>query len=269
MDLSCHWELNRVDLPITGLRFRLGGNIIAYATGMEPPKPRLTQVEVVRSEPDDRDIPRGTLTVAQLECSGERPAHQAVRNLMLHLRRQARLLVALQAESVKPSDKDLIDYKFMYMHGRGEPILKPEEIKNLRANLETGGLLLADACCGSKPFDTGFRKLVQQVFPDKKLELIKPDDELFSKDINGEAIQLVRCRRERADGQGANEEFSDVTPYLEGIKLNNRWVIIYSKYDLGCALETPLGHTPTGCLGHDYPSALKLASAAVLYALKR
>ena len=34
-------------------------------------------------------------------------------------------------------------------------------------------------------------------------------------------------------------------------------------------LETPQGHTPAGCLGHDYSSALKLASAAVLYALKR
>ena len=33
--------------------FRLGGNIIAYATGMEPPQPRLTQVEVA----DGKDEP--------------------------------------------------------------------------------------------------------------------------------------------------------------------------------------------------------------------
>jgi hypothetical protein len=268
LDLSCAWEQNKQDDARVLFAFRLGGNILAYATGLEPPKPRLTQIEVTRTDPEDKDIPRGTLQIAQLRCSGERPAPQAVRNLMLHLRHHARLLVALQSETVDPDHKDLIDFKFMYMHGRGAPMLKPEEIKNLRANLETGGLLFADACCGSKAFDEGFRKLVEQVLPGKKLEVIRPSAmaplDLFSKEINGEAIQLVRCRRE-----GAGQELRDVAPFLEGIQLNNRWVVIYSKYDIGCALETPQGNTPAGCLGHDYASAVKLASAAVLYALKR
>ncbi len=268
LDLSCAWEQNKRDEARGLFAFRLGGNILAYATGMEPPRPRLTQVEVQRGDPDDKEIPRGTLQIAQLKCSGERPAPQAVRNLMLHLRHQARLLVALQAETIEPDHKDLIDFKFMYMHGRGAPVLTPAEIKNIRANLETGGLLFADACCGSKAFDDGFRKLVEQVLPGKKLEVIKPDAppplDLLGKDINGEAIQLVRCRRGEND-----QELREVAPFLEGIKLNNRWVVIYSKYDIGCALETPQGHTPAGCLGHDYASAVKLASAAVLYALKR
>jgi len=42
--------------------------------------------------------------------------------------------------------------------------------------------------------------------------------------------------------------------------------VIYSKYDLGCALEAK--HPSPDCLGHDHESALRLASAAVLYALK-
>ena len=55
-------------------------------------------------------------------------------------------------------------------------------------------------------------------------------------------------------------------PYLEGVKVDGRWVIVYSKYDIGCALE---GHKAADCLGHDKESALKLASAVVLYSLKR
>ena len=55
-------------------------------------------------------------------------------------------------------------------------------------------------------------------------------------------------------------------PVLEGIKYNSRWVVIYSKYDIGCALEK---HQSTDCLGHDYASAIKLGSAAVYYAMKR
>ena len=55
-------------------------------------------------------------------------------------------------------------------------------------------------------------------------------------------------------------------PALEGIKVEGRWVVIYSKYDLGCALE---GHKSSDCLGHTRDSALQIATAAVLYSLKR
>jgi hypothetical protein len=53
---------------------------------------------------------------------------------------------------------------------------------------------------------------------------------------------------------------------LEGIKIDGRWVVVYSKYDLGCAIE---GHKSADCLGYDKESALRIASAVVLYALKR
>ena len=42
--------------------------------------------------------------------------------------------------------------------------------------------------------------------------------------------------------------------------------MIYSKVDIGCALEK---HASSECLSHDHASALKLAKAAVLYSLKR
>jgi hypothetical protein len=74
------------------------------------------------------------------------------------------------------------------------------------------------------------------------------------------------CRRESPDGKGIDTEFRKVKPALEGVKLNGRWVVIYSRYDIGCALER---HPTPGCLGHDYASAVALGKAAVLYALKR
>ena len=99
-----------------------------------------------------------------------------------------------------------------------------------------------------------------------KLEPIPPDDELFSAALNGTAITTVKCRREKPDGSGVDPGLKDVAPALEGVKVNGRWVVIYSRYDIGCALE----HHPTpGCLGHDYASAVALGRAAVLYALKR
>ena len=67
-------------------------------------------------------------------------------------------------------------------------------------------------------------------------------------------------------GKPAGADFRTVAPALEGVKLNGRWVVMYSKYDIGCALEK---HQATDCLGHDHASAVLLGKAAVLYALRR
>ena len=70
-----------------------------------------------------------------------------------------------------------------------------------------------------------------------KLEPIPLSDELFGKELNGEQIKHVRCRRPKADGKGVDPEYRLLAPALEGIEYNGRWVVIYSRYDLGCALE--------------------------------
>jgi hypothetical protein len=265
-DLSCQWEANKFDAGRGQQAFRLAGNIVAYATGMEPPKPRLTPAEMVVEDSDQARIRRGFLKVAQLRHEGDwQPAPNAMRNMMDHLRKGPRLDVDLETRPIYANDPHLSDFRFLYMHGRGNFNFTPEGIQNLRMNLETGGLLFADACCGKKAFDASFRELVAKLFPDKKLELIPVGDELYSKDINGEAITSVRCRTE-GPGEAGAAEFRQVPPHLEGIKSQNRWVVIYSKYDVGCALEK---HQTTDCLGHDHESALKVAGAAVLYALKR
>ncbi|MFN4258637.1 MAG: DUF4159 domain-containing protein [Gemmataceae bacterium] len=265
--ISGWWEENLRDQGKGQLAFRLAGNLIAYATGLETPKPRLTKVEVKDIRDDARDMPRGYLKVAQLIHGAEsKPAPRAMRNLMLHLREDVKLDVVPHTEDLRPSHRDLLNFKFMYMHGRQRFNLTEPDLKNLRANLQTGGLLFADACCGKREFDASFRAMIHQLFPDRELEMIPLTDELYSADLNGEPIAKVRCRRERADGQGAEAEMRDVAPYLEGIKINDRWVVIYSKYDIGCALEK---HQSAGCLGHDYDSAARLGRAVVLYALMR
>ena len=161
-------------------------------------------------------------------------------------------------------------YWFFYMHGREAFRYGDSDLKNLRFRLENGGTLLADACCGSKAFDESFRQLMEQMFRERKLKLklepIPLNDELYSRDLNGEPIELVRCRRPGADGQRGRPELQLVPPALEGVKYKGRWIVIYSKYDLGCALEK--APSPE-CIGHDYDSAVKLGRAAVLYALKR
>lgn len=285
MPLAGYWEEHRF-MPGAGklaaqegqpnyrgeMAYKLAGNIIAYATGLELPKPRLTRAHLIDPNAPEKGVLRGYFKAVQLRTGTEQdPAPAAIRNLMGHLREQTRLEVSLSKESMYPGDENLFKFKFMYLHGRKPIDYDDYGLDSLKSNLQTGGLLFADAGCNGfgawKTFDASFRAMCKKLFPDQKLEVISASDEIFSAKMNGgTALTTVRCRREKADGTGPEPEMRNYAPLLEGIKIDGRWVIVYSKYDVGCALE---GHKSLDCMGHDKESALRLASAVVLYSLKR
>ncbi len=265
--IAGYWESNNQQKNTRSRKaFELGANIVAYATGLEPPRPRGHAAVIARDDPASA-VRRGYLQVAQLRHEGDwQPAPRAMRNLMLEARK-AGLDVLVKTQPVYPANEDVLNYRFLYMHGRGAFTEKREDLKHLRFNLKSGGLLLADACCGGAMFDESFRKFMVELFGDDKLKLepILVNDELFSAELNGAAIRTVRRRTRSADGK-VDPDLKTLPPALEGIKYKGRWVVIYSKADIGCALEK---HSSPDCMGHDPASALKLARAAVLYALKR
>lgn len=259
--LAGYWEEDQRKDGRGKEAFRLAGNIIAYATGLEPPKARLSVAEVL-DDKAEKTVPRGFLQAAQLRHDGDwQPAPKAMRNLMRHLREREKIDVALMTQEMTFTHPDLFKFKFLYLHGRGPFTVSNDGLDNLRAVLNTGGVLLSDACCGSPGFDAAFREFAAKLYPNHKLVPVPPDDVLLSAEINGAKIDSVKVRT-GASGVG----FDAAAPALEGIKVDDRWVVIYSRYDLGCALEK---HTSGDCKGHDHDSALKLAGAAVLYLLKR
>lgn len=270
--LAGYWEENRFmvskGVPATnrGQRaYQFAGNVIAYATGMQPPEQRGTKVAIADPK-NDLTPPRGALKPAQLRLRGDNPpAPAAMRNLMAHIKTTTGVDTILDKQMILPNDPELDKYKFIYLHGRRAIDITDAELKNLADCLDTGGLLFADSACGKPEFDKSFRDMVKKLYPERKLEPIPVTDDLFSAKMGGVEIKTVQ-RREKADGAGADGGFKDLPPALEGIKIDGRWVVIYSKFDIGCALER---HKSTDCLGHSTESALKLGAAAVLYSLKR
>jgi hypothetical protein len=223
----------------------------------------LTKVAILGDDPPSK-VKRGYLKVAQIRHEGDwHPAPNAMRNLLVEARKVG-LDVALTKDELYPTTDKVLSHRFFYMHGRGAFSEKKEDLKHLRFVLKEGGTLLADACCGSPVFDKSFRKFMESLFPDGKLKLepIPVTDKLFGAALNGTAIKTVRRREKTAEGKF---ELRTVNPLLEGIKYEGRWIVIYSKYDLGCALEK---RPSSDCLGHDYESAVKIARAALLYALR-
>jgi hypothetical protein len=266
-DMSCYWESNR-DEARTHLAFRLGENMVAYATGRTPPSPRLTEVQIAAAEKEATVPPkRGFFQVGQVRISSDQdkwqPAPKAMRILMEHVHDTHGLEVDLRTDRIT-FEGQFRRTKFLYMHGRDEIRLDAKKMEALRFNLSNGGLLLADACCGNDAFDRAFRKFAQELYPKEKLVLLSTDpmsrDPLYGEALNNSKAPLsrstIKCRTK------ASGPMESMEPHLEGIKLNGRWVVLYSKYDLGCALER---NTAADCRGYDHASALRIATAAVLY----
>jgi hypothetical protein len=151
------------------------------------------------------------------------------------------------------------------MHGRQTFSFSPAEREQLLAHLEHGGLLFADACCGAEAFDQSFRELIDQLFG-RKLQRIPMTHELFHSDL-GFDIRRVE-RRLPATGRRSvlDTESSLGEPILEGIEIDGRLVVVYSKYDLSCALER---QATAACAGYASADATKIAVNIVLYSFLR
>ena len=119
----------------------------------------------------------------------------------------------------------------------------------------------ADAACGKDVFDKSFRQFVVQLLPGAKLEQVPLNDDLFSADLGGMALTeaTIECRTD------AGGPMRKLAPYLEGIRHQGRWIVLYSKYDIGCALEK---HQASDCRGYSPASAERIARAALLYTLR-
>jgi hypothetical protein len=256
-DLSCYWnqaERNPTD-PKVILSRKVGQAVIDYATGREMPADKLVVREVRgRAKPPRRDA----LRIAKLRHAGDwNIAPQAIPNLMDALSKPPyRFDVTVSQKEVFPRDPDLKYYPLVYIHGRASLSFDKEDLDALRQHIDPGaGTLFADAACGAPAFDASFRRFVAELFPDKPLVPIPQTDELFS-DRVGTDLSKVQYTRAAGGGLGF--------PTLEGIKINDHWVVIYSKYDIGCALER---HTGPECKGYNYESAVRIAGNIVIYSL--
>jgi hypothetical protein len=253
-DLSCYW--NQAERSPTNtaviLATRVGQNIVDYATGRELPADKLVVREVHDFKTDFAK--RGALRIAKIQHGGQwNVAPLAVPNLMEALRKPPLSFdVVINHKELIPSDPSLIYYPLVYLHGRAAFSFTHDDLDALRRHIEPGGgTLFGDAACGSPAFDGAFRRFVSELFPNNPLVAIPRDDELYKV-----GFDLKDCQYTKAAGGG--KDF----PLLEGIKINNHWAIIYSKYDIGCALER---HSGLDCKGYNYDSALKIAANIVIY----
>lgn len=254
-DLSCAWHMDR---PQDLGAFKLGTNICAYATGMEPLKDKLDRVTVVTVKDvlpgSDR---RGALLIGKVRHNGQWNMDVlAIPKLLSEMTRKANLAIVTRHHPLAVTDKDLFDYPLIYMSGAYTFTMTDEEKARLREYLNRGGVLFANALSGKPAFDAAFRDLMKDLFPQQPLEALPLNHPIYSCGYAIEQVKYTRAVREEHPGLDK--------PTLEGITVNNRTVVVYSKYDIGCALDS--GAVLHG-RGYLRDCAFRLATNVVLYAL--
>jgi hypothetical protein len=164
--------------------------------------------------------------------------------------------VKFKRQNVELKDPQTATYPLLYMTGHRAFHWDEEEVGRLQRYLKAGGMLVADACCGRMAFDMAFRSELGKVFPGRELERLPAEHPLYH--CHEEIRSVEYTPRVR-------EDFGPFdTPELEGIELDGRLAVVYSKFDLGNGWEQ-FPHPYSYGLKDD--SALALGTNAIVYAM--
>lgn len=257
VDLTCGWDGH--DHP-RGLRVvidqarQIGANYVTYLLGNYQLARFLSTTKVYH---ESQAPTRDDFVFAQLIHERDwDPDPSSVHNLLKYAKENSTLEVKFKRANVRLKDPRTAGYPLLYMTGHEEFRWTDEEVNRLKNYLRAGGMLLADACCGRLAFDAAFRREIARVFPANRLAALPQDHPLLH--IHAEIEQVQYTPR-------VVEDFGAIPgPMLEGITLDGRVVVVYSRFDLGNGWEEfphPYAY------GYQDQDALKIGTNVLVYAV--
>jgi len=276
-DLSCYWELSRGerDAGYTAAVaaeveacLRIGENVVTYATNREL-KNKLDRGNFVLNRAAPHEPERAVLYVPKLlYAGGGDDAPNTLPNLLNFVRDETGMRVGVENRLVQATDTTIFDYPLLFLHGRRAFRFTPAERQALATYVQRGGTIFADAICGSPEFAESFRRELQAIFPDQPLNRIPPGHPLFSREYRGFELDRVTLRdpQQRTAEVGLKANLKQVSPLLEAVETDGRLAVIFSPYDISCALESG---SSLECHGYLKPDAAKIGMNVVLFALQQ
>lgn len=257
VDLTCGWDGH--DHP-RGLRVvidqarQIGANYITYLLGNFQLGRFLSTTKVYHQA---GEAARDDFVFAQIVHAGDwDPDPSAVHNLLKHVRDNSTLGVKFKRVQVHLKDPKAMGYPLLYMTGHEDFQWSKEEAAWLQHYLKAGGMLLADACCGRLAFHQAFEREIAKVLPEHKLEMLSLDHPLYH--VHND-IKRVGFTPRVAEDFGARN-----TPALQGITLEGRLAVVYSRFDLGNGWEQfphPYSY------GYSDRDALAIGDNVIVYAV--
>jgi hypothetical protein len=275
VNLSCYWELSAEGRELAvpdevkkaiEARVQIGQNVVAYATNRTL-KEKLDLPSVAVTDNAISNESRDVLVIPKLQHGGgSDDAPNALANLMRYLRQEVQLRALSERRLLPATAKDLNEYPILFAHGRRTFRWNAAERKALADYFANGGFLFADSICASTAFANSFRSEIEAIFPGQKLERIPPNHPLFSSEFGGFDLSRVTINDPlmHEEGQRLDARRTQTTPLLEGLQVNGRYVVVFSPYDISCALESS---STMQCKGYIKEDAAKLATNIILFAL--
>lgn len=191
----------------------------------------------------------GIVQCANVIYAGNKTSRCFADAFLTTLQQKTTIVTERRFKPVKLDSNELFDFPFLVMTGEGDFRLPEAERKNLRAYFMGGGFLLASAGCSSREWDTAFRREMKGLMPEHPIQAIAQDHALFRTVYAIEKLDLAK---------------SSGTASLEGIEVNGKFVLVYSRHGLN---DT---HNATGCCccgGNEIRNAQEINVNIVAYAL--
>jgi hypothetical protein len=109
---------------------------------------------------------------------------------------------------------------------------------------------------------------MKNIFPEQTLTRIPPEHPLFTREFRGYDLAKVTLRdpQLRSGDDPLKANLTEVSPLLEGISIDDRLVVIFSPYDISCAMENS---NSLECKGYLKEDAAKIATNVVLFVLQQ
>ncbi len=147
-----------------------------------------------------------------------------------------------------------------HMTGTGSFTLTAIQLSALRKYIAAGGMIVADSGGGHQKFTDAFDVLVQKLVPNGQFTDLPAKSSIITGSVAGgiNASHVV-YRKFYIDSHRKR-----TTPDLQGVKVNGRWVIVFSPWDITSGL---LGTKTWGINGYVPASAQALARNIICYAI--
>lgn len=266
-NLSCYWSLDQPGSQMNArLRKRMesclqiGVNVVTYATGRELQDKGDTP-KLASAAPD---LPENRLLILpKLEHgSSSDDAPNAWRNILRDISSDVGLRIDLEKKSILPQIDQLADHPFIFFHGRSRFEFDEKQTEALANYLRLGGFIFADSICSSEEFTQSFRREIRAI-TGSQLAPIDPQHRIWTDAAFGRPVGQVELRVRNTSAEGGFQTRT-TGPLLEGVEIDGRLAVVFSPYDLSCAMENT---AVSQCTGYTRSDASLIATHVILYSL--
>jgi hypothetical protein len=199
-----------------------------------------------------------TLPRIKYEGGNDNPRPEALRSLLAQVSRRTSIEVNREPIALKLTDPELFHHPFIFMGGdEGFDPFPEKDLAVLRNYLSYGGFLFIDdsSSKADSAFGASVRKMILALFPQNPLQRVSRDHSIFR------SFYLLNTVSGR----------SIIKPYLEGISIKGRTVLMVSSNDQsGAWSRNKLGHWNYDVIAGGYRQrqlAIRLGVNIIMYAL--